>query len=227
MAARKLAQENLDSFFAPNLEKDLVIKFESFLLNKFAKLKRQTIIKKEVGVGRNIADLVTFALPKNPGKLYSAKLSASEAVLVNLLRTNGEMTSNEIIKLFGQDSSRLKTHFKKLIHSKIISENDGDYSFVEGWPPLSIRSYEAKLKNWKEAIEQAKEYFAYANESYVVLPENMSHTAIQNRTYFEKAGVGLISVRNESFKILISSKENQDFDWRRDFLASRILETSA
>jgi hypothetical protein len=224
LPANRLHEDEHLDLFAPILEKHLVSKFEALLQRELRQSERSFSLRREVGAGRSIADVVAFLLPHDPSKLYSSKLSASEAVLVSIVREKRTVSVEELQRIFGPDSDKLNGQILRLISNQVINQNESLLSLNDGWPPLKIIAYEAKLREWKEAVEQASTYLAYADESFVVLPSMSSGTAFPNASIFEERGVGLISVDENKYQVLIPSKGVRKHDWRRDFLASRALE---
>jgi hypothetical protein len=57
-----------------------------------------------------------------------------------------------------------------------------------------VVAIEAKLDKWRRALFQAQRYRAFANASYVTVPEPKASRLLQHRRQFRKTGVGLICV---------------------------------
>lgn len=62
-----------------------------------------------------------------------------------------------------------------------------------------VVAIEAKLRDWKRALHQARRYHDYANQSWVLIEEKYQKAALRNVNHFLKANIGLasISVRGE------------------------------
>lgn len=71
----------------------------------------------------------------------------------------------------------------------------------------SLVAFEAKLDNWRRAFYQAYRSTAYANKSYVIVPENVASRAIRDRDEFELRGVGLCSFNGKAVNVLIEAVE--------------------
>jgi len=56
---------------------------------------------------------------------------------------------------------------------------------------ISIVAYEAKLTNWRRALQQAYRYRYYADQVFVVLPQERHAPALMNRKCFQQFGIGL------------------------------------
>ncbi len=71
----------------------------------------------------------------------------------------------------------------------------------------SLVAFEAKLADWRRAFLQAYRNTAYANRTYVLLPEKIAHRAMQDREEFEFRGVGLCAFDGEQVRVLIEASE--------------------
>lgn len=71
----------------------------------------------------------------------------------------------------------------------------------------TLVAFEAKLDNWKRAFHQAYRSTAYANKSYVIVPEHVASRAMREREEFELRGVGLCSFNGIAVQVLIEATE--------------------
>lgn len=69
----------------------------------------------------------------------------------------------------------------------------------------TLVAFEAKLADWRRAFMQAYRNTAYANRTYVLLPEKTVHRALCHREEFEFRGVGLCSFDGITVRILIEA----------------------
>lgn len=70
-----------------------------------------------------------------------------------------------------------------------------------------VHAFEAKLKNWKVALHQARRNTCYAHYSYVVLPH--SHMpALGKYVDFARHGVGLICVSQTKMHVAVPAQEH-------------------
>jgi hypothetical protein len=88
---------------------------------------------------------------------------------------------------------------------------------------VCVLAIEAKLYNWREALDQALEYKRFSDFSYVMLPATAIGPAANNRELFTTAGIGLITFREGRIQTVCKPRRARDHDWRREFVASRIL----
>lgn len=212
-----------EKLYAPVLERQLVDKFETQLIGAFSSTRKKISIRHELGVGRNIADLVLFLLPAEPRPIFSTKLSASESVVLSLLRERRHISITELQGTFSFSDKQLLIKILRLVRAGVVKLDDEMLTFIDHWPPLKTIAYEAKLKHWREALEQAEEYLNYADESYVVMPSGYLYLAEENLEQFKVRNIGLISVSEVGFHIVVEARAQIKHDWRREFVYSRAI----
>lgn len=71
-----------------------------------------------------------------------------------------------------------------------------------------ITAIEAKLHDWKKAIQQAYGDKLFAHRVYVALPKEFSTAAINNISEFRNASVGLIIADDNSSKVYFNPPIN-------------------
>jgi len=64
-----------------------------------------------------------------------------------------------------------------------------------------IAAVEAKLKDWRTALQQAHRDKLFADRVYVALPEKFSAPAVSNIDQFRRASVGLMIVGDSGVKM--------------------------
>ncbi|MCB0539733.1 MAG: hypothetical protein KDE33_19615, partial [Bacteroidetes bacterium] len=67
-------------------------------------------------------------------------------------------------------------------------------------------SIEAKLKNWKKAIEQATLNTSFASESYILIPEKKKRSL---DSFHDMHNPGLITFNGEKAKVYKKAKNSQ------------------
>jgi hypothetical protein len=83
-----------------------------------------------------------------------------------------------------------------------------DALFFDG---VNLSSFEAKLDNWKKAVEQARDHQLVADFSWIVMPS-------PDRRWVEDTGIGLI---DENFRVLVCARRNNPFPMVRNKLIGR------
>ena len=69
----------------------------------------------------------------------------------------------------------------------------------------NIIAFEAKLHDWRTALQQAFKNTSFANISYVVLPQDVALRAFQYSYDFHRYSVGLCAILNSGINILIEA----------------------
>jgi hypothetical protein len=72
-----------------------------------------------------------------------------------------------------------------------------------------LYAFEAKLKKWRDALDQAYRNSSFAHYSYVVLPDNVTENVLDNRTDFERRGIGLCTVNSAGIKVLFKAQKKR------------------
>jgi hypothetical protein len=77
------------------------------------------------------------------------------------------------------------------------------FTVVKPYEPITetVVSIEAKIKNWKKALTQAKRYQRFSNISFVLLDERYSCPAIKNIDMFVSMNIGLMTMKDHSYTI--------------------------
>ena len=125
-----------------------------------------------------------------------------------------------------------KNNLLPLDHPFRITELADEFNYLNGRVDVIAKSeeglliaFEAKLKKWRIALNQAYRNSSFAHLSYVVLPTDSAMNALRNYNEFLKRGVGLCSVNSHGIKIEIDAKKNEPLQpWLTDsafnFIAS-------
>lgn len=66
---------------------------------------------------------------------------------------------------------------------------------------------EAKISDWRSGIEQANRYRQFADEVYVAISEE--YLAKVDKNKFKMMNIGLMSISNDSLKIVLKSKKKK------------------
>jgi hypothetical protein len=181
--------------------------------------------RREIVVGRSIADVVGSKLPGKEWLKPPDVLTIAESVVVSLLRRSGPTRIDILEQLCGLRPSGLRRGaLRRLQEWGIIRRQlGGRISLSSSWPgPVEIIAVEAKLSKWKKALEQAASYLRFADESYVALAQSLARKAIEARAAFKAAGVGLLVVTEGDIIEKVSATRSGNHDWRREFVYSRI-----
>jgi hypothetical protein len=102
--------------------------------------------------------------------------------------------------------------------------SSGRADLIASRSSTELYAFETKLKNWKEALQQARRTECFAHYSYVVLPEKAGKIAAQARFLFEKLGVGLIVSNGVELIVLIEAQRKAPLlPWLTDAAKNYLL----
>ncbi len=221
-----------------NRSRKTLTEVEELLVRKIAtllpdRLRREGLtlgVHKEVTVGSNIADLVLVARPHRRRLAFNRPLSTTESVLLAFLRLSGPAPVDVVERLLGVGSGRLHTHaaLRWLLRRRAIRLRGREVLVDKAWTRgMYVVAVEAKLSRWRDALAQAATYQRYADRVFVALPERFAGNAFRHADEFRAAGVGLLRVNHRQVRTLIAGVKQRNHDWRREFVASRLLPRSA
>lgn len=87
-------------------------------------------------------------------------------------------------------------------------------------------AFEAKLRSWREALDQAYRNRCFAHVSYVVLPWTTALRAARHEVVFRRRKVGIIAVRpGQCSCILDSTADDPCLGWLTERALAAILTT--
>lgn len=117
----------------------------------------------------------------------------------------------QLVSQFRKTISELTTPLK-IKHTEIeFVHLSGRTDIVGITDDGEIIAIEAKLTNWKNALQQAYRNTCFAHFSYVLLPSNKLTPAIKSEVEFTKRNVGLLTLVDNEVQIIIESRRNQPF----------------
>lgn len=209
-----------------DVEALLVRKTASLLPDRLRREGLTLDVHAEVTVGSSIADLVLVARPPRRMISFSRPLTTAESVLLALLRVTGPVSVAKVERLLGIRSGCLLTDptLKWLTRRRVIRVRGRTVEVNKAWTrKLHIVAVEAKLSRWRDALAQAATYRRYADRVFVALPAHSAAIAFKHAHEFRAAGVGLLRVDHRNVRTLIAGSVSRNHDWRREFIASRLL----
>ncbi|MFO0355673.1 MAG: hypothetical protein ACK50A_01870 [Sphingobacteriaceae bacterium] len=210
-------------------EKDLVNKLKrnySFMCY-WNTTRSTTKILEEVDLGFGVADLV-FSKVRPSAVTKNTSLSYFDITIYKIIQNSKEISFENIKNLTRADSSTLRKSLKKLVLESYIKEQDTLYKFKRTYKHCFEESIaiEAKLKNWKRALNQAYRYKWFASSSYVVLDSQNITGAVTNIEQFKKMNVGLACIdKKGSISILFKPKKEKPLDEKMQILLSEMFWT--
>ncbi|MBV8251864.1 MAG: hypothetical protein JO154_04585 [Chitinophaga sp.] len=179
-------------------ERQLVIKLKSNFspICNWTSNKLNTEVLEEVNLGYGIADLVITKIKKE--KKTKNSLGYFDILVYKIIESGIKVSISKIKEITKANEFTIKKSLNKLIVDCYINQQDGYYQFKKSYDLIASDSIaiEAKLKNWKRALNQAYRYKWFASQSYVVLDSNYINPALANLEDFRKYNVGLAEICN-------------------------------
>lgn len=171
----------------------------------------QTNIMEEVNLGFGVADLVIYKVQTNTAaNPPKASLNYFDLTIYKIIESGDQITIDKIREITKANQATIKKSINKLILESYVKKVDAIYNIRRNYKAVSNSSIaiEAKLKNWKRALNQAFRYKWFATYSYVVLDSNNISAAIKNIDSFRKFNVGLAEI-NQSGVLMIHFKPSK------------------
>ena len=190
--------------------------------------KFYTKVMEEVDLGFGVADLVISKIKTIP--LNSTEsLTYFDAVIYKIIETKKEVSFQKLKEITKADSTTINRSLNKLMRDSYINKKDSLISFRKFYKGITSDSIaiEAKLKNWKRALDQAFRYKWFAKKSIVVLDSHNIKPALQSIDHFKKLNVGLAEIDNSGkLKLHFNPTKNDPIDYKMWMLLNEILRKS-
>lgn len=207
-------------------EADLVKQAMPAVERRLAERGRVVGLRREMPVMWRQADLVGLVDAGLTGPVPPRPFSYAEADGLRLLRQVGRCSQDRLIA-WGLKPRSLR-QFEA--YGLIRRDDEGQFRLAAKlFHGLHVTAVEAKLHRWREAIEQAVVYRAYADQAYVLMPEENAKPAIANKREFKKACVGLWTFGDDGLtEVIPAAVQTRGHDFReRPFVISRLWQLGA
>ena len=189
-------------------EKEMIPVIKTGLVNKY----KFNYVFEEFPSGLGYVDIAA-SKKITERSVYADSIELIYVISKHLNRRNKKLSPQHILKKHNLNSNITKAVIDYLRTNELVYTDDfGDLYLINRIEPAVQELYtiEAKLKNWKTAIFQARRNFSFATKSYVAFPANQINQ--QKIELCKKNKVGLISVFQNDIEILIKSKVNKNID---------------
>jgi DNA-binding Lrp family transcriptional regulator len=122
-------------------------------------------------------------------------LTYYEASVLAALYANAPTTLADIAASMFCEPSDVLERIRALRRRRLVVQIGEHFSLSPRAFPMGVRviAIEAKLKDWRRAIEQAKSYLDFAHESYVAMPSGIAQRSVLTAAC-AAVGVGLLAV---------------------------------
>jgi hypothetical protein len=149
---------------------------------------------REPAIGSVVPDLLIGIPRTSEQKRTRKRCTLVQTHIVAALESEGALSTRQLIKrLYLREENAHAALAQLLRFGTIIKAGPNRWAVAEA---ASIRQFEvvaieAKLRRWREALDQAITYREFSDRAYVVLDGNQVRSAIRIIPVFREAGVGL------------------------------------
>lgn len=189
-----------------------------------------TFYRREVNMGSCIPDMIYVRFKDVPDRhLWPRNNTYRHAHIIWLLRKYGRQTTRELASHgFSHFSKFFQGAIKDLMKAEAIFEHDdGSVELSDAMLGVTgeVITVEAKLKRWRQALEQAILYKAWSDYVFVVMDAKHTPTKPRVLNEFRAAGVGLCSLSPESTKLdwsIQPQKINEKNSFDKEYLIAAV-----
>lgn len=200
------------------LEMDLVASLRERPSDLFRRYRKGCRAMGHVQVGPRIPDLLLVYGAE--ARRTRVKATYFDCAIMSVLMTEGPQSDENVANTLYASVEQVGDRIRRLAAFGLVGRRrDGTASLRRGVLPRNVRiiAIEAKLDRWKDAVEQAKSYFEFANESYIAMPESRIRHHEAARELCAASGVGVLSVADDRVTIVSRSRLESptSADWIR------------
>lgn len=136
------------------------------------------------------------------------KLGLNEFLLLSLLSNKSILSFQKILNITQFSEKNLIQSIELLIDCRMIQRKNEKWSLTnkrELFTLKKISAIEAKINNWKSALEQASLNIGYANESFILSNvQKPTNTTVQN---VKDKGIGIYNMINNKANIICEPRK--------------------
>lgn len=205
------------------LEEDLVDRFAPLVPSVFGTHSAQ--YRREVELGARIADIVAWSAPvpaPTDGLAPLRRVTVGDlGILAHLLER--PLTARSLAERTHADAEAVQVRLRFLDHWGLVSCDRSAYA-VGVWAdelPTEVLAVEAKLEDWRTAVEQAAYYARFADAAWVLLPSDAAAVEDAKRACRE-VGVGLLLFDGVTVVKPVRARSNQGPQYLRRLMKLRL-----
>jgi hypothetical protein len=162
-------------------------------------------VLEEVRVGTVVPDLVVVS---RGGSALDLRLSGFESwIVADLIRTRSRRIDTLSRRLFARTEITVRA-VERLERAGLVERLSADaVSLRHACFPVEseVIAVEAKLRRWREAVEQAVGYQRFANRSYVALPADIIDGGEEILEACRSRGLGVLSVSRQGARVALKA----------------------
>ncbi len=182
-----------------------VLKAYSSASGVFGPEHAELLVFSEVQLGSCIPDLVIVREIRKTAGAQTVSLTAFESWIVGELMRSGAMREPMLTRKLFTLEDRVSPALRRLIRRGVVQRDDsGTYTLVSNFSSrFEVVAVEAKLTRWREALQQAKNYLTFSNQSFIALPESVVDRNPTIPDACEEAGIGLVAVSPSDVEVVV------------------------
>lgn len=206
-------------------EYDLVRRFEVAAIERFPKFSRMV----EVDSNNGIADFVFFELnPDSKQHLNLGYVDPRWAYALHALQYRKYFSTEQFAAWACVSNKTAAQVLWEYVAAEYCEHSPYSNRWIKHKQPRllakKIFAVEAKLRDWRRALEQARRYREYAHQSWVLLDKTHIRPALANVDVFKRANVGLatISVDGEVERLVFPKEAAPSSDMARWYVNAKL-----
>ncbi|UGY04327.1 hypothetical protein [Bradyrhizobium quebecense] len=144
--------------------------------------------------------------------------------LLAYLRMARKAKLSTMAERLGYDANSVKRSIEGLLESKIVLSENDSFRMSDPWKSVlpEIVTIEAKVGDWRRALNQAVRNQLFAHRSFVALPCGVASRAKEDET-FKRYGIGILSVENcDSVRVLRHARRATPRIWLYYYLIASL-----
>jgi hypothetical protein len=170
-------------------------------------------VASSVPVGAGMPDFILATYRPEIGKLDEG--SDDCARVLAYLRLVRSARPETLAERIGYPFKRLTGVLQRLVDAEAVIGRGNVLRLATKWRRILPRTVaiEAKVSDWKKAVEQASRNTIFANYSYIALPRSLAEHVCQN-ALFDRLGLGLLGVeKGGDVRILRRAPRTKPIAW--------------
>lgn len=151
-------------------------------------------IVREPSIGLVIPDVLVGVVNRRPRVLARSHFTTVEGAILALLERAGSMHAEAIQRALFLPESTCFRAIEKLCRAGAVEQTgEAEWKLSQSAATAGVEliAFEAKLRLWKRALDQAVSYLTFVDRAYVVLDGNQVRISTDVVSAFVERGVGL------------------------------------
>lgn len=164
-------------------------------------------------IGAGLPDYTVAAYKKEIFKIVGVKNVSTS--LLAYLHSVSNVSASTIATRLNMSIDETRSILDEFVSADVVSTNGNLFYLSKVWRTIlpDVFTIEAKVNNWKNAIEQAKRNQLFSHRSFVALPNKIAKKVCFNNRVKER-GIGVIGVgKAGEATILRKAKKNTPKVW--------------